>query len=730
MNDLSVHNALDLSRYIDKAGKDTHRIALLVDGANCGGCIAKIEGALNNEQDVRHARLNLSSGRLEIEWQGPKRRASGLAALVEGLGYKVAPFNATLRADSDNETEKRLLKALAVAGFGAANIMLMSVALWSGADEGEGTRQLFMWFSAAIAVPVTAYAGMPFFKSAFSALKGGSTNMDVPISLAVLLSVGLSLFQMGQDGSHVWFESATMLLFFLLIGRLLDASARGNAKGAASKLLALQAKTARLLETGGKAKDIPVEDVEPGMQLLVPAGASVPVDGTVLSGQSDIDTSLVTGESMPRRASVDDVVYAGTVNLGAPFTMRADTTAQRTLMADIARLMEAAEQRKGRIVVMADKVARAYVPVVHTLAALTFLYWFFVAGLSFPGALEITIAVLVITCPCALALAIPVVQVLTSGHLMENGVLLKSATALERLAEVDTVVFDKTGTLTNPMLSADLSSIPEDARPIAAALAAASSHPLAKALSVGLAETTPGGADNIREEAGSGMVGDTPRGPARLGHKAWATGTENTAPATAPEIWLAVPGHDPICVSFADSLRPGTETMVQRLKRANYDLALLSGDHEGAVAKAANDAGIPARYADLRPDDKCRWLETRAAANHKVLMVGDGLNDAPALAAAHVSVSPASGTEITQTAADIILQGKSLTAVPVLLKVARAAHHIARQNIGLAIAYNALAVPAAMAGYISPMIAAISMSASSLVVTLNAFRIKQGSRGE
>jgi len=714
----------DFSSLVQHGSDGMNHLALLVDGARCGGCIQKIEGALNADPAVTGARLNLSTGRLTIAFSGEDKTANRLAEHVRKAGYRVAPFDALARDDADQSHEKHLLRAIAVSGFGAANIMLLSVAIWSGDAMADSTKALFHWISAVIAIPVVAYAGQPFFVSAWSVLKHRTTNMDVPISLAVLLATGLSLVQLLQgEAAHAWFESAVMLLFFLLIGRYFDARARSRARGAAGRLMALRATEALVLTEDGATQAKPADHVEPGERVLIRSGASAPVDGVIETGRSEFDTSLVTGETLPARAQKGDRVYAGTVNLGAPVTLEATAVREDTVLAEITRLMEAAEQRKAQLVVLADKIAKAYVPVVHATAALAFLYWFGIAGAGWSHALEIAIAVLVITCPCALALAVPAVQVLSASRLMKAGLVIKAPTALERLAKVTAVVFDKTGTLTDPELEPDLGHLTDEERDWAGRLCAISNHPLARALRHHVPQNSIDGFE-ASDVPGMGVELERDGVRARLGNRIYV-GAPADAPAydKGPELWLGVPGRAPVMIGFAEKLRPDAQKALEALRHHGVSLSLLSGDHQAAVARAAQTAGIEDFTAAAHPADKVAALEEMASQGAHVLMVGDGLNDAPALAAASVSLSPGTGSDIAQNAADAVFQSHSLLAVPLLLTVAKRSQMLVHQNIGFALAYNAVAVPLAMAGFITPMIAAIAMSASSLLVLGNAFRI-------
>ncbi len=703
-------------------------LQLMVENVHCGGCVSKIERALAAEPDVQSGRLNLTTRRLTIEWTGPSSRANSLTAKVEALGYPVVPFDPEALAIADSRHERELLKAMAVAGFAASNVMLLAVSIWAGhfSGMGDATRTFMHWVQALIVLPAIAYAGRPFFRSAMTALRSGTTNMDVPISLAVILAPAMSLFETIRHGDHAYFDSAIMLLFFLLIGRYLDSRARGVARSAVERLLALRAAAVTLLLPDGRTKSVRPEMLEAGQSVLVAAGERIGVDGTVKSGRSEIDTSAITGETVPAATGPGARVFAGTVNLQAPLEITVRAVGEGTLLAEIVELMELAEQKRGRFVALADRIARAYAPLVHTLALGTFLGWWLIMGAAWQTALLYAIAVLIITCPCALGLAVPAVQVIASGRLMVRGILLKSATALERLAEVDIVVFDKTGTLTTGDIV--LASSPDDPErlALAAGIARNSRHPLARSL-VRAAPEAPV-VRGVEERPGLGLAWPTDQGEVRLGRREWAL--ETAIPdavadeATGgPELWLAEPGKAPQQFVFADQPRADAAATIRKLRGRGLEVQLLSGDRPGPVEALAKLVGIETWRAGCRPDDKVEHLRSLAAQGRRVMMVGDGLNDAPALAAAHVSMSPSSAVDISQTAADAVFQGRHLAPVITAIDTALATRRLVKQNLAMSFGYNMLTVPIAVLGFVTPLIAAIAMSASSLVVVGNALRL-------
>lgn len=715
---------------IDVAGTKTARaatesITLAIDGLHCGACIRSVEATLGQIQGVISARVNLSNRRATVEVQSARITAETLIEALKTAGHKAAELTSDSRIQSfDND--KDLLRRLGVAGFAAMNIMLLSVSVWSGAgaDMDTSVQTLFHWLSALIALPAVAYSGQPFFRSALQALRARRLNMDVPISLGVLLATLMSLYQTTRASEQVYFDAAVTLLAFLLLGRLLDQQMRTRASSAATNLLGLKASAASVLDERGAVSRVPLRAIEPGMRVLTAAGERLAVDGVIASGSSDIDQSLITGESLLKHVAPGDTVFAGTMNLGNPIVITATKRDDSSLLADISRLMLAAEQGRGKYVRLADRAARLYAPAVHILGLTTFAGWM-IAGHSWQEALTAAIAVLIVTCPCALALAVPAVQVAAASRLFGKGIILKASDGLERLAEVDTVVFDKTGTLTlgEPRLL-NAVSLPQESLAAAASLAAVSRHPYSRAIVAAARDQglTVRADDNVSETAGLGLACAGPAGEERLGSASWC-GQPETETGTG-EIWFKPAKGAAIALRFADALREDGAPVIKALTGAGYRVEILSGDSAAPVQLMAAAAGVTNWHAAQRPDQKITRLEVLKADGHKVLMVGDGLNDAPALASAHASVSPASACDISQTAADAIFQGARLQPIVELLAVAKAARALSLQNFGLAVAYNVVFVPLAMAGLVTPLIAALAMSASSISVTANAIRLK------
>jgi Cu2+-exporting ATPase len=705
------------------AGADgTTSLSLLVDGLHCAACVWLIEQVLARDPAVLSARVNLTSRRLTLRWTGGAEIASRLIQAVQRVGYRAVPFDAQ-REGGASDDERALLRAVAVAGFATANVMLLSVSVWAGfpGEMGPATRDLMHWVSALIALPAIAYAGQPFFRSALVALRALRTNMDVPISIGVTLAAAMSLWETARSGAHAYFESVVMLLFFLLLGRYLDRRARGRVRSAAEHLVRCAAAPATVVSTDGGTRRVPSASLKPGDTVLIATGERIPADGRVTLGTSSLDRSLVDGETMPAPVAPGGDVLAGMLNLSAPLRVLVTAVGERTYLAEVVRLMEAAERGRARLVALSDRVARRYAPAVHLLALATFVGW----ALAGPWQVAVlnAVAVLIITCPCALGLAVPVVQVVASNRLFRRGILLKSATALERLAEVDTVVFDKTGTLTLGRLElrADGNLDQEDLA-LASGLAAQSRHPLSRALRRA-APATPA-LDGVTEIPGRGLSCAMAGGEARLGSRWWCGIPESdSADEIDPELWLIVPGRAPAQFRFHDALRPDAGDVVERLCALGMPVIVLSGDRPAPVSAVAEALGVSDWRAGVSPAQKVLALESLAANGAKVLMVGDGLNDGPALSAARISMSPSTAADVCQTAADVVFQSASLGAVLEALDVARRSAWLIRENIGFAILYNLAAVPLAMAGLATPLVAAAAMSCSSIAVVLNSLRL-------
>ncbi len=718
--------AADPSAFVWRGDDGLDHLDVMITGARCAACIQKIEAAMRAIPGMVSARLNLSTQRLRLVFTPGAFDARQPLQVLAGLGYGARPFDVSALAEAEDREGRFLLVCLGVAAFAMMNVMLLSVSVWAGAgqDLEPATQQLFLWISALIAVPAGLYAGRPFFRSAFAALRTGHANMDVPISLAICLALGMSVFETAIGGGHAYFDGVVGLEFFLLIGRYLDHRLRHRARQAAQDLMRLQATSAQKRLPDGTLVSIPARQVQVDDHILVAPGERAPVDGVVISGQSLLDQSLATGETAPVSAAAGTVVQAGVINLDHPLVIRATAIAENSFLAELARLMEMGEQSKSRFMRMADTAARLYVPVVHTGAVLTLLVWWLVLGASFHTGLMYATALLIITCPCAMGLAAPAVQVVATGRLFKSGVFVRSGDALERLSQIDTVVFDKTGTLTlgRPQWR-NVDEISMADQQLAACLARASRHPLARAV---VRMVGPGPvADGVSEHPGQGLAAVVEGIAVKLGSRAFAAPDHSAPDDNFSSLWLSRGPGQAVRFTFADDLRPDAAEVVAALVASGMDVRLLSGDTPGPVADVAARVGIRDARARQTPADKIAALEALRADGRRVLMVGDGLNDAPALSAAHVSATPASASDIAQTAADLVIQGQALGPLLLARTVAQQAQARMRENFAFSALYNIVAASLAVTGQVTPLIAAIAMSSSSLVVMANALRLRR-----
>jgi Cu2+-exporting ATPase len=717
---------IDLSRFTTRQADGTARMELAVEGIACGGCINRIETGLKTLPQVTEARVNFSNRRLSVTWRDGALDPADVVARLEQMGYCAHPFQPAAAEERERSQSQGLLRCLAVAGFAGMNIMLLSVSVWSGngTDMTAETRDFFHWASALIALPAAAYAGRPFFRSALAALRARSVNMDVPISLGVLLALGMSLVETANHATHAYFDSAVMLLFFLLCGRYLGQALRRRTRAVAGNLAALRAETAHRLEPSGELVQVPAAGLKPGDCILVRPGERIPADGAVFAGRSEIDEGLVTGETAPRVVAADAQVYAGCMNLSGALTMRVTASGENTFLDEVERLLDKVVKAKSRYVRLADRAARYYAPMVHTAAAVTLIGWL-MAGASVHDAILTAISVLIITCPCALALAIPSVQVVTAGRLFRAGIFLNSGDAIERFAEIDTVVFDKTGTLTLPEPRVTNAAGTEpDLLEKAARLALTSRHPLAAAVARHARDRKPW--HGAIEESGQGVRAVVDGVEMRLGSTNFCgipeADTAGDADRRVGSLIAFRWGERQTLFTVQQSLRADATVVVDALMRRGLAVHVLSGDRPEAVAPVASALRVADWQGGLKPAAKVAAIEAMKASGRRVLMVGDGINDAPALAAAHVSLSPISAADLSQAQADAVFLGERLAPVLETILSARHARRLMHQNLWLAAIYNAIAVPIAIVGLVTPVIAAAAMSGSSMLVSLNALR--------
>jgi Cu2+-exporting ATPase len=718
-----VHNELNYREHIEES-ENGFKINLIVEGIHCGSCIWLIENALKSQVGVISARLNLSTRRLVISWQGAKEKIDELVAIVEKLGFKLIPFTPNAAIAENQKKEHELLRCLFIAGFGVIAIMMNTLGIWVANSSGEITpyfRDMLHLVATLITVPAVIYSGRPFFNSAWKVLKARRSNMDVPISLATILAMLISFQELLRSGEYIYLDAAVSLVFFLLIGRYLDLKMRNRAREYAQNLILAQAQSVTLYNKG-QLKLTTIKNASEGDVAFIAVGEKIPVDGVVLNGESEVDNSLITGETTPIAISKGSYVHAGTINLAQPLQVKITRLGEHTTLGEIIKLMETAEQGKARFVRIADRISGFYTPFVLTMSLLTLMLWL-AKGASWADALLYAISVMIITCPCALGLAVPIVQVVAASRLMAKGIIVKSSDAFEKLAQLNYFIFDKTGTITEgqPKLT-NVSDFNTKEIAIIAALAGQSKHPLCQAITREFA----GKVSKIeaQEVKGLGMEATLKGVHYKLGSKAFCGITKNNQDGYS-EMWFVAGKHKPLRLKFSDSIKSDAGDLIKWLGKNAITAEILSGDRQSAVSKVAKSIGVQIYYGEMTPQEKYAHISALESHGKKTLMVGDGLNDSAALKLAHASMSPASALEIAQTSADIIFQGNKLWPVKEAFIVAQNAVKLVKQNFAISLAYNAVTIPFAMLGYATPALAAIIMATSSIIVVANALRLRR-----
>ena len=699
-----------------------------VPDMHCVACIGKIERGLAKLAQVKYARANLSLKRVTVVWDKTIGSALTIDQALSKLGFDHTIFDVDdAPCGKNTQRGRELLIALAVAGFAAANVMLLSVSVWSGASAE--TAQLFHMISGLIAVPTVVFSGKPFFKSAWSALRVKRLNMDVPISLAVLLALAMSFYESLAGGKEAYFDAAVTLLFFLLIGRYLDHLMRQKARGAVEQLSRMSSRGAVFIDADGNLGYVTTNQIAKGMVLRLKPGERFPVDGEIVKGSTDIDRSLVTGESANVFVEVGERVEAGSLNLTGLIDIKATSTAKDSFLAEMQKMMEVAENGRSQYVRIADRMAQIYAPAVHLLALITFIGWMIVSSGDVQTSLYYAIAVLIVTCPCALGLAVPVAHVIGANRLMQQGILMRDGSALERLAEIDNVVFDKTGTLTTgtPIIT-EIKGFQEKNSGLYKAMASSSSHPFSKAILDMFDDADEVNLFDVVEIPGLGVEAKRDDKIVRFGKPSWVSQitVDKHDIISNSAVALGVTGGKAVIFQLEDSLRNDAKVTIENLKESKLGLQILSGDAEAPVFNIATAVNIDDFQSNQTPTDKIQVLERLKGEGSKTLMVGDGLNDAPSLASAHVSMAPASACDIGRLAADFIFVKPSLSAIYSAHQTAITVGQIIKQNFAIALVYNCIAVPMAMMGYVTPLIAALAMSGSSIAVIANSMRINIG----
>ena len=735
-------------QFISDGNEEVREVSLILEGIVCAACVWLNEKHLNALPGVISANINYSNNRAKVRWDNNRISLSEILESITRIGYLAHPYNPDRQQYVIEKEKKQQLRRIGIAALLGMQIMILAVALYTGDWWGieEDFKQMFRWVSMGITVPLLLFASRPFFTAAVRDLRNKRVGMDVPVALGIGIAFTASVMHTIQGSGEVYFDSVAMFTFFLLSARYFESNARKRTAEATEALLNLQPAIATKLAVDDngvfdqqKQSNISVAELSIGDYVLVRPGENIPADGTIVEGTSGINESLITGESLPVTKSVNDSVVGGSTNTESPLVIQIDKIGDDTVLASIQRLLDEAQNRKPAIAKMADQLASKFVSIILLLASGVAIYWYQTNPEHW---VAITIATLVVTCPCALSLATPTAITAASGQLARLGLLPTSATALETLGKATDFVFDKTGTLTqgNIRLVKSVSLDDNDIKrhlQIAAALEAGSEHPVARSLILAARESEHNGdavkVNNLENSAGQGVSGDIENSAWYLGNIQYINqvcqqkiSAELLAEHQIDELTLVALATDKkafAVFAFDDELREEARPLIEKLKQQNKNITLMTGDHEANARRIAKQVGIDNVYANLKPADKLAQVQAMQQNGAIVAMTGDGINDAPVLAGADVSIAMGSGTQLAAAHADMILLSNHVEHLYSGYQISRHTLKIIRQNLTWAFGYNLLAVPAAAAGYVEPWMAAIGMSASSLLVVLNALRL-------
>ncbi|MBF0613561.1 MAG: heavy metal translocating P-type ATPase [Magnetococcales bacterium] len=722
-----------LTRIVDNG----REVCLLIDGIQCAACVWLNEQMLRRLPGVTEVWINFATHRARIRWDPAQLPLSEIIATIQRIGYRAEPYDPTQGEERRARKNRDLLARLGVAGFGAANVMFIAIALYAGYFQGmdANAKNFFHWVAWFLATPVLLYSGHIFLRGAWNGLRARRLTMDLPIAIGAWVTYGYSMFVTLQESGEVYFDSVTMFLFFLLSGRYLEWIARAKAANSMERLLNLEPRQAVVLR-GTETLCVPVRQVQVGDRVLIKPGERIPVDGTIESGTTSVDESMLTGEALPVTRTAGQPLVGGTLNLEGSVILRVERVGEETALARILRLVETAQAERPPIQGVADRVAARFVAIVLVLAAATLGFWLWYDPTQ---ALTNSVAVLIITCPCALGLGAPAAMLVAMGTAARMGILLRSGETIERLDRVTQVVMDKTGVLTTGQLRVER-LVPETGQDAVALLSRAaaveqhSEHPVGRAIVRAFYETCPetplAPATNARNVPGLGMEAWLDDACIRVGRVGFVLEAPS-APPPPPDLdqaltWSACSQDGRLLgwIGLGDGVKPEAHSMVATLHKLDLPVLMLSGDRAPVVQQVAHATGVTLAESELLPEDKARIIADLQNAGAVTAMVGDGVNDAPALARADVALVVANATDLAVASADVILLNRNLHAVVHAFTLARRTLQIIRQNYTFSLVYNLLAIPMAMAGWVSPIIAAISMPLSSLVVIINALRLR------
>ncbi|MEZ9819290.1 heavy metal translocating P-type ATPase [Shewanella sp. 10N.286.45.A1] len=704
---------------------DLNEVSLTIDDITCAACAWLIEHQVKKLSGVVSVQVNSTTQRALIAWQAEQVKLSEILNKIGAIGYQAAPFQVDEQETKSKKDSRKFLVRLGLAGFATMQVMMFALALYSGyfTDLDTEYRDYFRWVSMLFAAPVVFYSAQPFYFSAIRSLLMGRLNMDVSVSIAICGAYIASCIETINGTGEVYFESVSMFTFFLLLGRFFEQNARQKASVSSSNLHKLVPLTAHL-KTENSIEEVPAKRLIIGDAILVKPGDVIAADGIIIEGKSSINEAMLTGEQMPVAKAAESQVFAGTINIEQPITVKVTALGQDQLVAEIIRLQEIASNSKPKIALYADRFSNYFTAAILLIATATYIFWYFYSP---EDAFWVTLSVLVATCPCALALATPTAVTCGTAILTKLGIITRKAGVFEKLPKLNHIVFDKTGTLTLGSLSiTDVQMIKtaknnvseEKVMQYAAALEASSLHPIARAFQPYLNQTIK--VLDKKSFVGNGLQGVIDGHLVKIGSQSFINGSNEAEKEVI--VWLSIDDVVQAKITLADEIRPDTAQAVTALKALGCNISIASGDNSGEVAALAKRLGIENWHNGLLPEDKLALIQ-KLQQNQQVAMFGDGINDAPVLAGANLSVAMGSGAAISKNSADIILLGDNLSRFSDAVKVAKKTGLIIKQNLFWALAYNLFIIPLAVSGHVAPYIAAIGMSASSLIVVSNSLRL-------
>ena len=738
LEEMAIYDRPEMQKsFVANRDGDRREASLILEGIVCAACIWLSERHVRQLPGVESFSVNFSTHRAQVVWDNRQVQLSEILRAIAAIGYRAYPYDPD-RQDRVYRRERHdMMRRLAVAGLVYLQVMMISLSLYFGdfLDLSEDMRYFFWWVSLVLSTPIVLYSGQAFFRPAWRDFKQRRVSMDLPVSLSILLAYGGSVYAVLSRSGEVYFDSVTMFVFLLLAGRFLEQGARHKAGELAESLNKLVPQVANRIEADGSMAVVPAFDLVPGDRILVRPGGPVPADGRIIEGESGVNASMLTGESVPEFKRVGDTVAAGTVNTESPLTVEVEKVGQDTMVSSIVRLIDRAQSQKPRVAEVADRFAQKFVVGLLVTTAAVSVAWLIIDPAR---AFWIAVAILAITCPCSLSLATPAAIAVAVGRLTRQGLLVSRGRALEGLAGVTHVVFDKTGTLTTGALAVrEVERLDEtdeaELRATVAALEQYADHPVGRALCAwgeeGEQPALP--VRGVESASGRGVTGQVGServavGNARLMAELGIRLPEVNVAVDELVVWIARGDRLIARAVLGDELREDARVTVDRLRGLGVRVWLLSGDQADRAVLIGNHLGVDYVEGDLLPEDKMGRVAELQADGGRVLMVGDGVNDAPVLARADVSMAMGGGTAVAKHSADMVLLNDRVAETAFAVDYARRTMGVIRQNLAWSVWYNAIAIPIAAVGLVQPWLAAIGMSVSSIAVIGNALRLRRG----